>query len=112
MTETLLMILPLMFLVAALLQIFLIDNQIFLLVTRGHRQVLQEAFQQNSPRTSYQVRQVRLPARDHQVPVVRLFGVWGGQALDQGSLRIRNPGGSPGTKTLSIGAGTRASLVP
>lgn len=105
------MTLPLLFLVAVVLQIFFIDNQIFALVSRGHRQVLQEAFRQNGPRTSYQVRQVRLPSRDHQVPVVRLFGVWGGQSLDQGSLRIRNPGSETG-KVLSIGAGTQTSLVP
>lgn len=106
------MIPPLLFLIAVVLQIFLIDNQIFTLMTRGHQQVLRMAFQQNRPQTGYSVRRVRLPARDHRVPVVRLFGVWGGQPLDEASLRIRNRGATPGRKQLSIGVGTRASLAP
>lgn len=114
MTETLVMLPLLLFLIAAVLQIFLIDNQIFTLMSRGERQMLAEAFRQNSPRVGYAVRRVALPARDHQVPVVRFFGIWGGQALNRASLRIRNrtPDLRGSGKRLSIGAGTRASLVP
>jgi len=107
-TETLLVTMPIIMVIAAALQIFLVDNAYFEVVTRGHQQLLTRALALNNPGSGY--RQVRVSLNDpaRNVPVVPVFSPFG---LTVESLRIRSHVYPYWSKQLVIGAGTSASCV-
>ena len=110
MTETLLITLPLVMLLAAVYQIFLADEHIFRLATASHARLFNEqAFPANHERESYAWRYVDWDGPDQYVPVVGFFRMAG---LSREDMRIRSArGGLGGYKRIAIGAGTAPSLA-
>jgi hypothetical protein len=110
MTETLLMTLPLVILLAAVYQIFLADEHVFRLATRSHARLFTEAaFPSNSTSSSYRWRFVDWDGPEQYVPVVGFFRLYG---LSGEQMRIRSArGGAGGVKRTAIGAGTAPSVA-
>jgi hypothetical protein len=107
MTETVLMTLPLILLLAAVYQLFLADEYSFRLATRSHARLFTEqAFPANSTAAGYLRRYVYWVGPEMYVPVVGFFR-WYGLSPDQ--MRIRSVEGGP--KVTAIGAGTAPSLA-
>jgi hypothetical protein len=108
MTETLLMTLPLVMLLAAVYQIFLADEHVFRLATRSYaRLFIEEAFPSNSASRSYTWRFVDWDGPERDVPVVGFFRLYG---LSAGDMRIRSARAPGLPKRVAIGAGTAPSV--
>jgi hypothetical protein len=108
MTETLLMTLPLVILLAAVYQIFLADEYVFRLATRAHARLFTEAaFPSNSTSRSYLWRFVDWDGPEQYVPVVGFFRLYG---LSREDMRIRSARSSGLPKRVAIGVGTAPSV--
>ena len=109
-SETLLMMMPLVMLIAAVFQVFLVDAHVFRLATRSHAEVFRQAFSYNAPLYSYDRSTARWGGSDQYVPVVGFFGPYG---LTRQNMRIRTTRRiwRTGPKGIEIGRGTQASVA-
>ncbi len=91
MTETVLMTLPLVMLLAGVYQLFLADEYVFRLAARSHARLFTEAaFVSNSTSARYAWRFVEWNTREVWVPVVGFFRPYG---LSNDQMRIRSARG-------------------
>jgi hypothetical protein len=108
-TETLLLTMPIVMLIAAVFQVFLVDAHVFRLATRSHAEIFERAFPYNSPTYEYARSSVSWGGQDQYVPVIAFFRPYG---LSEQNMRIRTirPNRRTTEKQIEIGRGTAMSV--
>lgn len=109
MTETVLLTMTLVMMLAVVLQVFLIDEHIFRLATTAHQRLFTlRAFPDNRPDVEYDTVRERWDGPDQWVPVIGFFQPYG---LTRDDLRIRSVRRPAAPKDIMIGRGTAPSIT-
>lgn len=112
MTETLLITMTLVMVLALVLQVFLVDEHVFRLAMAAHyRAFAQVAFPNNRTDASYSTVKIRWDGPDQYTPVVGFFRPFGLTRDDMRIRSVRVPPPPAGVKDMMVGSGAAPSIA-
>lgn len=112
MTETLLVTMTLVMVLALVLQVFLVDEHVFRLATAAHyRAFVRVAFPNNRANAGYSTVKIRWDGPDQYTPVVGFFRPFGLTSDDMRIRSVRTPPPPGGSKEMVVGSGAAPSIT-